>query len=85
MVSPPRQRCARLLAPALAHLPSGIAIERASQIAAFLVRACADQARLMDTDPPPRPVLGIEAFTANLVDTLLAIYQAPTTVKADVA
>jgi AcrR family transcriptional regulator len=73
------QRCARYLAPVLAHLPPAIAIERASQIAGFLVRACADQARLMDTDPPPRPVLGIEAFIANLVDTLLAIYQAPTT------
>ena len=79
------QRCARYLAPALAHLPPEIAAERASQIAGFLVRACADQARLMDTDPPPRPVLGIEAFTANLVDTLLAIYQAPTTIKANQA
>lgn len=39
----------------------------------------------MDTDPPPRPVLGIEAFTANLVDTLLAIYQAPTTIKTNQA
>ena len=76
------RRCARYLSPALAHLPPGIAIERASQLAGFLVRACADQARLMDADPPPRPVLGIEAFTANLVDTLLAIYQAPTTVNA---
>ncbi len=77
------QRCARHLAPALAHLPPDIATERASQIAGFLVRACADQARLLDTDPPPRPVFGIEAFTANLVDTLLAILQAPTTIQAD--
>jgi AcrR family transcriptional regulator len=77
------QRCARYLAPALAHLPREVATERASQLAGFLVRACADQARLMDSDPPPRLVLGIGAFTANLVDTLLAIYQAPTTVRAD--
>jgi hypothetical protein len=28
-------------------------------------------------------VLGIEAFTANLVDVLLGILQAPTTVRAD--
>ena len=76
------QRCARYLAPALAHLPPQIAAERASQLAGFLVRGCADQARLMDTDPPPRPVLGIEAFTANLVDTLPAIYQAPTSTTA---
>jgi hypothetical protein len=37
----------------------------------------------MDTEPPPRPVLGIKAFTANLVDTLLAIYEAPSSVTAD--
>jgi AcrR family transcriptional regulator len=77
------QRCARLLAPALAHLPPEVAAERSSQIAGFLVRACADQARLLDTDPPPRPVLGIEAFTANLVDALLAILEAPSTIRAD--
>jgi AcrR family transcriptional regulator len=76
------QRCARLLAPALAHLPPEVAVERASQITGFLVRACADQARLLDSDPRPRPVLGIEAFTANLVDVLLGILQAPSTIKA---
>ena len=77
------QRCVRYLAPCLAHLPPDVAAERASQIAGFLVRACGDQARLLDTDPPPRPVLVTEAFTANLVDALLAILQAPTTIKAD--
>ena len=51
-------------------------------MAGFLVRACGDQARLLDTDPRPRPVLGIEAFTANLVDVLLAILQAPSTIRA---
>jgi AcrR family transcriptional regulator len=76
------RRCACHLAPALAQLPPEVAAERASQIAGFTVRACADQARLLDTDPPPRPVLGIEAFTANLVDVLLGLLQAPSTVKA---
>jgi AcrR family transcriptional regulator len=76
------QRCARLLAPAVDHLPPEVAAERASQMAGFLVRACGDQARLLDTDPRPRPVLGIEAFTANLVDVLLAILQAPSTIRA---
>ena len=75
------QRCARYLAPAVAGLPPDVAAERGSQVAGFLVRACADQARLLDTDPPPRPVLGIEAFTANLVDVLLGILQAPSTVR----
>jgi AcrR family transcriptional regulator len=75
------QRSVRYLAPALAKLPRDVAVERGSQMAGFLVRACADQARLLDTDPPPRPVLGIEAFTTNLVDVLLGIVQAPTTVR----
>ena len=76
------QRSARYLAPVLANLPRDVAVERGSQIAGFLVRACADQARLLDADPPPRPVLGIEAFTANLVDVLLGLLEAPTTVRA---
>jgi AcrR family transcriptional regulator len=76
------QRCARHLAPALAHLPPEVAAERASQMTGFLVRACGDQARLLDTDPPPRPTLGIEAFTANLVDVLLAILHAPMTLNS---
>jgi AcrR family transcriptional regulator len=75
------QRCARYLAPALAQLPPYVAAERASQVAGFVVRACGDQARLLDRDPPARPALGIEAFTANLVDTLAAILHAPTTIK----
>ncbi len=39
----------------------------------------ADQARLLDA-APPRPVMGIEAFTDNLVN---AILKALITVKAD--
>lgn len=77
------ERCARHLAPALAQLPPEVAAERASQMLGLFVRACADQARLLDSDPPPRPALGIEAFTGNLVDVLLAILQAPTTFNAD--
>jgi AcrR family transcriptional regulator len=76
------RRGARYLARALADLPRDVAVERGSQAAAFILRACADQARLLDTDPPTRPVLGIEAFTANLVDVLLGLLQAPSTVKA---
>jgi hypothetical protein len=34
----------------------------------------------MDSDPPPRPVLSVEDFTVNLVDTIMAIVQAPTRV-----
>jgi hypothetical protein len=47
-------------------------------VTGFIIRACGDQARLMDSDPPPRPVLSVEDFTVNLVDTIMAIIQAPT-------
>jgi AcrR family transcriptional regulator len=76
------RRCARHLAAALARLPASVAAERASQMAGFLVRACADQARLLDASPPPRPPLEVGAFTGNLVDMLLAMLAAPATVTA---
>lgn len=72
-------RCAQHARPGLAHLPPAIAIERASQMIAFTTRALADQARLLDTDPPPRPPLPPDAFTTNLVDIALAMITAPTT------
>jgi len=73
-------RCTRHLIPAVAHLPRVVAAERGSQVAGFIIRACADQARLMDTGTPTRPLLTVEDFTLNLIDTILAILQAPTSV-----
>jgi AcrR family transcriptional regulator len=73
-------RCVRYLASAFAQLPESIATERRSQLAGLAIRALAEQARLLDTKPPPRPPLPIEAFTANLVDVLLAVLTAPTSV-----
>ncbi len=72
-------RCAVYIAPVLAPLPEAIRIERVSQGIAFVVRAVADQARLQDSDPPPRPVLDPGAFVTNLVDLLTAMLGAPTT------
>jgi hypothetical protein len=57
-----------------------IAAERTSQVTGFIIRACSDQSRLMESDPPARPVLSVDDFTVNLVDTILAILQAPTSV-----
>lgn len=74
-------RCAGHVRPGLAHLPPAIAIERASQLIAFTTRALADQARLLDTDQPPRPPLPPDAFTTNLVDVALAMITAPTTTR----
>jgi AcrR family transcriptional regulator len=73
-------RCAGHLIPVLARFPGPIAAERTSQVTGFVVRACGDQSRLMDSDAPARPVLSVEDFTVNLVDTVLAILEAPTSV-----
>ena len=48
----------------------------------FIIRACSDQSRLMDSDPPPRPVLSVDDFAVNLVDTIMAILHAPTSVAS---
>lgn len=73
-------RCVALLLPHLEHLPLQVKAERASNAVAYITRACADQARLLDSDAPARPPLGLDDFTANLVDTVLAMLLAPTTV-----
>jgi len=75
-------RCAAYILPSLDHLPAPIIAERTSQVIGFVVRACSDQSRLMDGDPPARLVLSVEDFTVNLVDTILAILQAPTSVTS---
>jgi AcrR family transcriptional regulator len=77
------RRSARHLIPVLTRLPGPVAAERASQVTGFIARACGDQSRLMDSDPPARPVLSVEDFTLNLVDTVVAILEAPTSVAPD--
>ena len=75
-------RCAAYILPSLDHLPAPVVAERTSQATSFIIRACGDQSRLMDSDPPARPVLSVEDFTVNLVDTIMAIVQAPTSVAS---
>lgn len=77
------RRCARHLTPILTRLPGPIAAERTSQVTGFIARTCGDQSRLMDSDAPARPVLSVEDFTMNLVDTVLAILEAPSSVAPD--
>jgi AcrR family transcriptional regulator len=75
-------RCAAYILPSLDNLPAPIIAERTSQVTSFIIRACGDQARLMDSDPPARPVLSVEDFATNLVDSIMAILQAPTSVAS---
>ena len=56
-------RCAAYILPSLDHLPAPVVAERTSQATSFIIRACGDQARLIDSDPPPRPVLSVEDLT----------------------
>jgi AcrR family transcriptional regulator len=83
MVNTSISRCARYILPVLAHLPAPVAAERTSQVTGFVIRALGDQCRLIDSERQTRPVLSVEDFSANLVDTILAILQAPSSVAAD--
>jgi AcrR family transcriptional regulator len=83
MVNTSISRCVRYIIPVLAHLPPPIAAERTSLATGFVIRALGDQCRLMDSDPPPRSVLSIENFSANLVDIILAMLEAPTSATLD--
>src|SRR4051794_2276986 len=83
MINTSVSRCARYILPILAHLPPPVAAERTSQVTGFVVRALGDQCRLMDSEKPTRAVLSIEDFSANLVDTIMAILQAPSSVTSD--
>jgi AcrR family transcriptional regulator len=80
MVNTSISRCVRYILPVLAHLPPPIAAERTSQVTGFVIRALGDQCRLMDSDRPSRAVLSVEDFSANIVDSIMAILKAPTSV-----
>ncbi|HEX5095053.1 MAG TPA: hypothetical protein VFX21_03535 [Acidimicrobiia bacterium] len=59
-----------------------MALERTRMLTTLGLRALADHARLMDTEPARRAIMTVNDFTANLVDILLAIVDAPTTVSS---
>jgi hypothetical protein len=75
-------RSAALLGPYMQHIPPAVRLERGNLAVGFVLRACADQARLLDNPSPPRPPLGLEDFVANLVDATLAMLLAPSTVTS---
>lgn len=78
-------RCAVYIAPILADLSAEVRVERVSQGISFVVRAIADQARLLDAPSPPRPVLEPDRFVTNLVDVLMAMLGAPSTKPSSAA
>lgn len=77
--TPSLARGAAHLAPRLAHLPPRIRPHRARLGLGLILFALAEQARLIDTDPPPRPLLTTEEFLADLTTTVLAFIDAGVT------
>jgi TetR/AcrR family transcriptional regulator, regulator of cefoperazone and chloramphenicol sensitivity len=69
-------RTAGHLAPLLEALPVERRLHRARTMLLAAITAIAEQARLLDLDPPPRPVLDTEQFTQDLLDVLLAGFAA---------
>ena len=70
-------RCADLVLDELAHLPDHLRQERTALLVAFVMRAYADQARLLDAAEPNRPPLSGDVFTSHLVGLIVAILDAP--------
>jgi TetR/AcrR family transcriptional regulator, regulator of cefoperazone and chloramphenicol sensitivity len=69
-------RTARHLAPLLEALPPERRQHRGRVMLLWAIAALAEQARLLDLDPPPRPVLDNDTFTQDLLDVLLAGFSA---------
>lgn len=76
--NPSLSRCAVHLIRVVSFLPPALRQERAALLGAFIVRAYADQARLLDGNPPARPPLSTATFTTHLVDLLMTMVSAPT-------
>jgi len=73
---PHAARLAPLLLPAVAHLSPPQRAHRAHTMLVSIVAALASQARLIDSDTPPRPVLPPGQFLDDLLDVVLAIFTA---------
>lgn len=64
------------LLPLVAHLPPEQRPHRARLGLGLALFALAEQARLIDTDPPPRPVLAPEVFLHDLMVSIVAVASA---------
>jgi AcrR family transcriptional regulator len=69
-------RTATHLTPLLESLPPERRQHRARTMLVLAINAIAEQARLLDLDPPPRPVLDTDEFTHDLLDLLVAGFNA---------
>jgi AcrR family transcriptional regulator len=69
-------RGAAHLAPLLVHLPPRLRAHRARLGLGMVLFALAEHARLIDTTPPPRPLLDADEFLADLITTTMAFLTA---------
>jgi AcrR family transcriptional regulator len=69
-------RAAALLAPLLDHLPPPQRAHRARLAFGLTLFALAEHARLIDTTPPPRPVLTNDEFLTDLTTSTIAFLTA---------
>lgn len=76
-------RATMLLRDLVPPRPPAIQALRGRLIVGVLIRGYADQARMIDTDPPPPGLLGVEDFTTALVDLLMGLVEARSTVELD--
>lgn len=83
LATPNLLRCGIHLGRHLQHLTPELRAERIAVVAAFAIRAYADQARLMDTPDPPRHALPLDRFTAHVLDLLDAMLTAGSTFAED--
>jgi AcrR family transcriptional regulator len=77
--TPSLARGASHLAPLVAHLPPRLRPHRARLGLGLALFALAEQARLIDTDPPPRPLLTNDEFLADLTASAIAFLAADST------
>jgi hypothetical protein len=74
-------RCTVYVSPLLDHLPERVRAERVRQLVGFTVRSVADQAALVDAANPPRTPLPTDEFATNLVDTVVAMLAAESSLR----
>jgi AcrR family transcriptional regulator len=77
-------RCAVYAASLTARLPERVAGERIRQLIGFTVRSLADQATLVDAASAPRVPLTTDEFATNLVDVVIAMLGAGTSLGSAV-
>jgi AcrR family transcriptional regulator len=70
--TPSLARGAAHLTPLVAHLAAALRPHRARLGLGLALFALAEQARLIDTDPPPRPLLPNDEFLTDLITTTIA-------------